>query len=72
MKHIIKVFLEDRDDGGVRVWSDDLPGLILSGRDRVKVLADIEPAARTIMEHKGEDASNIRIDATFVNQQARS
>jgi hypothetical protein len=33
-----------REDGGLRVWSDDLPGLILSHPDQLKVLKDIGPA----------------------------
>jgi hypothetical protein len=35
------VYFEDREDGGVRVWSDDEPGLILSGRDRYAVGAGV-------------------------------
>jgi hypothetical protein len=66
MKRIINVTLADRQDGGVRIWSDDIPGLVLSGLNRAKVIADIEPAVRAILKHKGEDVSNIRIDATFV------
>lgn len=69
MKRIIKVIVEDREDGGVCVRSDELPGLILSGSNRVAILKAIEPAARAILEHKGEDVSDIRIDATFVHQQ---
>lgn len=65
-RKIIKVFVADREDGGVRVWSDDIPGLVLSGKDRVKVIADIGRAVRTILQHNGEDASNLRIDATFI------
>lgn len=65
----ITVFLESRPDGGIRVWSDDLPGLILSGRDRTKVIADIEPAAIALLKYKGVDVSNIRIDAVFVSPQ---
>ena len=57
----IEVWTEPRPDGGIRVWSNDLPGLILSGPDRVKVLSDIEPAARLLLHHRGIDASSLEI-----------
>ena len=63
---IINVTIEDRSDGGVSVTSEDLAGLVLSGKNRVAIIKAIEPAARAILEHKGLDASNIRIDATFI------
>jgi hypothetical protein len=71
MTTIVKVIVEDRTDGGVSVHSDDLAGLVLSGKNRVGILKAIEPAARAILEHKGQDASNIRIDATFVSAGVR-
>jgi len=37
----LTVFFEPRPDGGLRVWSDDLPGLVLSGPDRDAVLDDL-------------------------------
>jgi len=71
MARIIKVNIEYREDGGIRVWSDDLPGLVLSGKNRAGIIADIEPAARAILEHKREDVSNLRIDATFIGHQQK-
>lgn len=50
---VVTVILQDREDGGLRVYSDDLPGLILSGSDRVKVAASIVPAIEALFEHKG-------------------
>lgn len=41
--------LERRKDGGVRVWSDDVPGLVLSGRDEAEVVKDIQPALEAIL-----------------------
>lgn len=35
------LMLEFREDGGLRVYSDDLPGLVLSGENPRAVLADI-------------------------------
>lgn len=65
-KRIIKVIVQDRDDGGVSVYSEELAGLVMAGKNRAAILVAIEPAARAILEHKGEDASNIQIDATFI------
>lgn len=62
----IKVIIEPREDGGILVYSDDLPGLVLSGRERIKILADIEPAVRALLEHKGEPTDGVIIDAAFV------
>ncbi len=44
----VAVFLAEREDGGLRVWSDDVLGLILSGRDPVAVGGDIWPAIKVI------------------------
>lgn len=41
--------MQMRDDGGLRVWSDDVPGLVLSHSDPAKVLEDIKPALETIL-----------------------
>lgn len=50
---VIAVILEDCKDGWLRVRSDDLPGLILSGPDREEVVGCIAPAICTIFEHYG-------------------
>jgi hypothetical protein len=50
---IVTVTLEDREDGGLRVYSDDLPGLILSGPNRDSVAEKIAPAIQALFEHKG-------------------
>lgn len=65
-KRTINVTIEHSGDDWTHVSSADLPGLILAGRDRIRILAAIEPAARTILERKGEDTSNVVISATFV------
>jgi hypothetical protein len=52
---VVTVTLTDREDGGLQVHSDDLPGLILSGSDKSKVAAAIIPAIRAIFKHKGMD-----------------
>lgn len=40
----VVVRLESRDDGGLRAYSDDIPGFVLSHHDPQAVLADIVPA----------------------------
>ena len=50
---VVTVTLTDREGGGLRVHSDDLPGLILSGPDRSQVAAAIIPAIEAIFKHKG-------------------
>ncbi len=47
----ITLTLEPREDGGLRVYSDDVPGLILSNKHQLAVLYDIVPALMTILEH---------------------
>lgn len=47
----ITIKIGPREDGhGLRVWSDDLPGLILSHWDQHSVLRDIGPAMITLLE----------------------
>lgn len=50
--HGVRVWLAERDDGGLRVWSDDEPGLILSGADPARVGADIWPAIKVLRAHR--------------------
>ena len=53
----IKISIGPREDGGVRIWSDDMPGLILSGSDPLKVMADIGPALKALIEYKRNHAA---------------
>jgi hypothetical protein len=48
----IVVCFEEREDGGLRAWSDDVPGFVLSHADKEAVLGDIEPALETILSHR--------------------
>jgi hypothetical protein len=41
--------MEIVEDGGLRVWSADLPGFVLSHSDCEAVFADIGPALETIL-----------------------
>lgn len=54
---VVSVTLDDRDDGGLRVYSADLPGLILSGSDKARVFSDIGPAIQAIFHHQGMDVT---------------
>lgn len=40
---------EKREDNGLRVYSDDVPGFVLSHSDCALVFADIKPALETIL-----------------------
>ena len=48
----IAVFFEKREDGGLRVYSDDVPGFVLSNIDCNAVFADIVPALETILSSR--------------------
>jgi hypothetical protein len=50
---IVTVTLADSEDGGLHVYSDDLPGLILSGNGRQDVISKIVPAIQALFEYKG-------------------
>lgn len=52
-KTVVTVTLTDREDGGLRVSSEELPGLILSGADRDSVCECIVPAIQAIFQYKG-------------------
>ena len=43
---------ETRDDGGLRVRCDEIPGLILSAADPYAVLRDIAEAVLILTTHK--------------------
>ncbi len=57
---VVTVTLEDREDGGLFVYSDDLPGLILSGRDKHAICECIAPAIEAILSHKGFQEISVR------------
>lgn len=47
----IRVSFETRADGGLRIWSDDIPGLVLSHADRSAVWRDLGRALEVILDH---------------------
>lgn len=63
----ITIKIAPREDGGLRVWSDDLPGLILSHSNQRLVLQDMgnviailcshnKPTPRDLAKHGAPDA----------------
>ena len=48
------VLLERRSDGGLRAYSDDVPGFVLSHADPHLVVADIKPALEHILSEMFE------------------
>lgn len=48
----IAIKIAPRGDGGIHIWSDDMPGLVLSGADPVKVMGDLWPAIKVLSEYK--------------------
>jgi hypothetical protein len=48
----VTVTIEQREDGGLFVYSDDVPGFVLSHLDAHAVLADIEPALSIFLSDK--------------------
>lgn len=46
---VITVKFETRPGGGLRAWSDDLPGFVLSHSDANAVLADVEPVLSVML-----------------------
>lgn len=50
----ITVRFARREDGGLRAWSDDLPGFVLSHSDEQAVMADVIVALETMLSAKYE------------------
>lgn len=52
----VTVTFERREDGGLRAWSEDVPGLVLSHTDVEGVLSDVKTALGVILsERLGQD-----------------
>lgn len=50
---IVKVTLHERENGGMRVSSTTLPGLLLSGADKSAVFAMIAPTIQALLKRQG-------------------
>lgn len=51
MKGKWTITIERREDSGLRVWSDDFPGLVLSHVNRDAVLSDLSVAIGIFLDH---------------------
>lgn len=47
----ITVVFERREDGGLRVYSEDVPGFVLSHSDAGLILGDVQHALESILSH---------------------
>lgn len=56
----ISVTIEKRDDGGLYVYSNELPGFVLSHRNAQLVYSDIEPALSVFLSQKFERALAVK------------
>lgn len=56
----ITVCFEARPDGGLRAYSDDVPGLVLSSMDIDGVLADVIEALSFILSQKMHQEVQVR------------
>jgi len=59
-KHEVQIHIEPRDDGGLRVWSDDLPELVLSRTDPKLVMADLPAAIEVILAERSKSPAHPR------------
>jgi hypothetical protein len=50
----VRISFRERDDGGLRIWSDDIPGLILSGADPSAVWRDLGPAIEVLLRRNSD------------------
>ena len=50
-RHFAKIVVsfERRDDGGLRAFSDDVPGSVLSHKDPLAVIKDVAPVLERIL-----------------------
>src|SRR5438094_555972 len=62
---IVSVTLDDREDGGIRVSSQDLPNLVLSGINKNAICAAIAPAIQVILERKGLEIVSVKPGRPF-------
>jgi hypothetical protein len=56
----VTVCFEPRPEGGLRAWSDDVPGLVLSHTDVDGVIEDVVEALRVILSYKFNTEIDVR------------
>lgn len=52
----ITIKLAPREDGGLRVWSDEVPGLTLSHNDQERIIKDLGVALLAILQYRAAAA----------------
>jgi hypothetical protein len=57
----LTVCFEKRPDGGLRAWSDDVPGLVLSHIDADSVLEDVPQALKLILSHQWNTETDVQL-----------
>lgn len=50
---VVTLTFARRPDGGLRIYSDTLPGLVLSGANAPAVLGDLGPAIQGLLQAEG-------------------
>lgn len=57
----VSVIFESRADGGLRAYSDDVPGFVLSNPCCDVVLSGVEPTLETILSHMFETRMRVTL-----------
>jgi hypothetical protein len=69
MKHQLRtvtVRIAKSEDGGVRAWSDDLPGLSLTCRNHEVLFAELTPKIASLLEQQDFESKIVREIHQFV------
>ena len=69
---IISVVYERRADGGYRIYSEDVPGFILSHIDPALVFADVVPALETILASRLNKPVRVTLPGKISDENAPS
>jgi hypothetical protein len=56
----VTVVFEQREDGGLRAYSEDVPGFVLSGPDANAVFEDVIPALEMLLLHNRGMRTNLK------------
>ncbi len=62
----VKIRFSESEDGRLCIWSDDLPGLILSGSDHAAVWRDLGVAISTLLKWNEKHCVDPKDQTTFV------
>lgn len=60
----ITLHTEAREDGGLRIWSNDVPGLVLSHSDPSAVWRDLGPSIEMLIRINRARESRLKAKAT--------